>query len=80
MSLAYWEKIILYLPTQKQPGDVAQLARALAWHARGRGFDSHLLHKKPQQKCCGFFVVAIRRSFNKEAVRVERSGYRKAVS
>jgi hypothetical protein len=25
-------------------GDVAQLARALAWHARGRGFDSHLLH------------------------------------
>ncbi len=26
-------------------GDVAQLARALAWHARGRGFESHLLHK-----------------------------------
>jgi hypothetical protein len=27
-------------------GDVAQLARALAWHARGRGFESHLLHQK----------------------------------
>lgn len=28
-------------------GDVAQLARALDWQSRGRGFDSHLLHKKP---------------------------------
>ena len=27
-----------------QFGDVAQLARALAWHARGRGFESHYLH------------------------------------
>ena len=25
-------------------GDVAQLARAPAWHAGGRGFESHLLH------------------------------------
>ena len=25
-------------------GDVAQLARALDWQSRGRGFDSHLLH------------------------------------
>ena len=27
-------------------GGLAQLARALAWHARGRGFEPHLLHKK----------------------------------
>ena len=27
-------------------GDVAQLARALDWQSRGRGFESHLLHKK----------------------------------
>lgn len=26
-------------------GAVAQLARALAWHARGRGFESHQLHR-----------------------------------
>ena len=25
-------------------GDVAQLARALDWQSRGRGFESHLLH------------------------------------
>ncbi len=26
-------------------GDVAQLARALGWQPRGRGFESHLLHR-----------------------------------
>ena len=26
-------------------GDVAQLARVLDWQSRGRGFESHLLHK-----------------------------------
>src|SRR4026208_2053927 len=26
-------------------GELAQLARALAWHARGRRFDSDILHK-----------------------------------
>ena len=29
----------------KGKGDVAQLARALGWQPRGRGFESHLLHK-----------------------------------
>ncbi len=28
-------------------GDIAQLARALAWHARGQGFDSPYLHHYP---------------------------------
>ena len=27
-------------------GELAQLARALAWHARGRRFDSDILHNK----------------------------------
>ena len=27
-------------------GGLAQLARALAWHARGHRFDSGILHKK----------------------------------
>ena len=29
------------------PGELAQLARALAWHARGHRFDSGILHKNP---------------------------------
>ncbi len=40
-------------------GDVAQLARALAWHARGRGFESHLLHKtRLDASLSGFFDFA----------------------
>ncbi len=37
-------------------GDVAQLARALGWQPRGRGFESHLLHT---EKFCesGIFFV-----------------------
>ena len=31
-------------------GDVAQLARALDWQSRGRGFESHLLHKQKTEK------------------------------
>ena len=30
-------------------GGIAQMARALAWHARGRGFDSHCLHSEERQ-------------------------------
>ena len=30
---------------QIQNGELAQLARALDLHSRGRGFDSHILHK-----------------------------------
>ena len=39
-------------------GDVAQLARALDWQSRGRGFESHLLHipSKGLQQCSPFFV------------------------
>ncbi len=32
--------------TTDKIGDVAQLARALDWQSRGRGFESHLLHQK----------------------------------
>jgi hypothetical protein len=28
-------------------GGLAQLARALAWHARGHRFDPDILHEKP---------------------------------
>jgi hypothetical protein len=31
---------------RRSPGGIAQLARALAWHARGRRFDSDYLHNQ----------------------------------
>jgi hypothetical protein len=34
----------LFLPRCKIKGALAQLARALAWHARGHRFDSGMLH------------------------------------
>jgi hypothetical protein len=34
---------LLLLPSQHN-GGLAQLARALAWHARGHRFDSDILH------------------------------------
>ena len=39
-------------------GVIAQLARVLQWHCRGRGFDSHWLHRQrnPRVKTFGFFV------------------------
>ncbi len=39
---------MLYCIFEPKPnGDVAQLARALDWQSRGRGFESHLLHLIP---------------------------------
>ena len=34
----------LFLATQHRAGDIAQLARAAALQAVGRGFESHYLH------------------------------------
>ena len=34
-------------------GGMAQLASALAWHARGPGFESPYLHKNKAQQNCG---------------------------
>ncbi len=44
--MVYFYRLELYLCGKFSffLGDIAQLARALAWHARGRGFDSHCLH------------------------------------
>jgi hypothetical protein len=38
--------IFLFSHPQFRKGGLAQLARALAWHARGHRFDSDILHKK----------------------------------
>ena len=40
-------------------GGLAQLARALAWHARGHRFESDILHfsPKPDESSSGFFML-----------------------
>ena len=37
-------------------GGLAQLARALAWHARGHRFDSDILHRLKPDLLVGLFV------------------------
>ena len=39
-------------------GGLAQLARALAWHARGHRFESDILHERVMQKHRSFFVFS----------------------
>ncbi len=41
--------MLLYLQSLLFFGGLAQLARALAWHARGRRFDPDTLHKGSQK-------------------------------
>ena len=51
-------------------GELAQLARALAWHARGRRFDSDILHAlKPPSG--GFFNLLFRIKIIEGACRPE---------
>jgi len=38
-------KNVIFVACSLQNGGLAQLARALAWHARGRRFDSDILHE-----------------------------------
>ena len=52
------KKKVVLLQRQKR-GALAQLARALAWHARGHRFDSVMLHKrKPADFSAGFAFPA----------------------
>ncbi len=41
------QHLSIFAPSNQ--GDVAQLARALDWQSRGRGFESHLLHTENQR-------------------------------
>ncbi len=50
---------ILFLTFAIRNGGLAQLARALAWHARGHRFDSDILHYDNQAltpTCRCFFI------------------------
>ena len=55
------KKVVVFLQPQierfsvAKRGALAQLARALAWHARGHRFDSVMLHKR-NPALAGFFV------------------------
>ena len=40
-------------------GGLAQLARALAWHARGHRFESDILHKRVMQKHRSFLFSQV---------------------
>ncbi len=45
-----FRKKLYFCTRKKQYGGLAQLARALAWHARGHRFDSDILHKKNRER------------------------------
>ena len=47
------KKVVFLQPQNK--GALAQLARALAWHARGHRFDSVMLHKQKTAESQRFF-------------------------
>ena len=60
----------------RNSGGLAQLARALAWHARGHEFDSRILHKKIDGFSavyffCGYMSVAASDLFPKEFAPIE---------
>ena len=58
-------KIVVFLqPQSKARGALAQLARALAWHARGHRFDSVMLHKRKKTRSASFFVFTQRHSLS----------------
>ena len=57
LVLGVEDKFLYLSPNYK--GELAQLARALAWHARGHRFDSGILHKITTTKPLfskGFFL------------------------
>ena len=61
-------EVLIIFATSKL-GGIAQLARALAWHARGRRFDSDYLHTKPKDSSVFRFffcsnVLAVTQNLN----------------
>jgi hypothetical protein len=61
VKIIYWQFchftnfVTFAIPTKQ--GGLAQLARALAWHARGHRFDSDILHLIAFEEIRGFFFV-----------------------
>ena len=56
-----WKNVVFLQPqferiSAAKGGALAQLARALAWHARGHRFDSVMLHKT-KTRSCGFLFL-----------------------
>jgi hypothetical protein len=63
----FFETITFALVIQR--GGLAQLARALAWHARGHRFDSVILHYTTKAATIAAFVVCEIYTFKKHAKR-----------
>ena len=70
------QKFSLIFAVQK--GGLAQLARALAWHARGHGFDSHILHKNHRRHqfgvVYGFYGYVRCRTYDLKAPPLAKEG------
>lgn len=54
-------QLVVLVPDLKIHGPVAQLARALHSHCRGRGFDSRSVHQQKWQIASVFFVLNVSR-------------------
>ena len=62
-------------------GGLAQLARALAWHARGHEFESRILHQETTQKIANPCKSRIYRDFyfGRNAKKLREAGYPQSV-
>ena len=58
-----WKNRFFLLYLHPQTGGLAQLARALAWHARGHEFESRILHQETTQKIANPCKSRIYRDF-----------------
>ena len=54
-------KHYIYVRQSAESGGLAQLARALAWHARGHRFDPDILHPPPFSEESFFDILRQRR-------------------
>ena len=54
--LANTAKVCNFAAQKPKNGGLAQLARALAWHARGHRFEPDILHKKEDQYLLVLFL------------------------
>ena len=59
----FFRFLCIIFASQKQQGGLAQLARALAWHARGHEFESRILHQETTQKIANPCKSRIYRDF-----------------
>lgn len=57
-----------HIHLQSLIGELAQLARALAWHARGHRFESGILHQKEATVVASFYIHILLLNLNTSPV------------